>query len=179
MVLGALVLLLVEVNASPEVEVPEKDLAQARAQYERRQSAHRARRASRPPVPAVPSRVERPPRAERAKRPSDAARRTSSPRAPRRVPTLETAPRPAREEELQSQRADIRKLYDRGRHDEALEVAEEYLRSDPEQRYVRRVAATSACALGEVDAARTHFDELPPTDQRIVRTRCTRFGLDL
>lgn len=181
MVLGALVLLLVEVNASPEVEVPEDALAQARARYQREQ---RASPASRPAVRAPAAPVKRAPtRAKRsAKRSDDAARSAGNTRSRRRVPTLEVSPPRARAEDESSAAAqvtEIRNLYDRGRYDEALDLAEAHLRRDPDQRYVRRVAVTSACALGDADAVRSLMEGMSPADERIVRLRCARFGLEI
>jgi hypothetical protein len=177
MVLGALVLLLVEVNASSAVEVPEDSLAQARARFERHQSAHRGTRPPPSPIPAEPSRTT-PPSPARAES-DDGARSARRPPSRRPGPSLDTAAHQKDESETPPSRvAAIRDLFDRGQYDGALDMAEAYLRTDPEQTYVRRVAVTSACALGDADTARAHYKELHSADQRIVSARCARFGFE-
>ena len=174
-VISALVFLLIEINASPDIELPEEALAQAQAQYERHAAARKARPPRTAPVP--PARRARAPRAEPAKRPSNGARSTSSARSRPNLSGRDSASRRADQGTIEV--GDVGKLYDHGRYDEALELAEEYLRNDPDQRYVRRVAVTSSCALGEATKAREHQAKLPPGDQRVVRTRCARFGIDI
>lgn len=183
-VLGALVLLLVEVKASPEIEIPEQALAEARARYERNQAA-RARPAPRPA-----------PRAQVASRPP--------PRTPRPAVTDEQPEEPAEPEEeeivmdparqrlamlrekrdslvdVRARRDQVRKHYEEGNYEMALREARTLIPDAPTNRYVMRVAVTSACALGEREIAKQYYSQLfREEDRRIVRVRCARHGIEL
>lgn len=184
-VLGALVLLLVEVRASPQVEIPEAALAEARARYQRSQSA-----AERPPIsPDIPTpSPRRPPQPPVANQPDPAA-----PVPEMQVPPDDMDPSTAaavermdrlreREEmrpEIRERRERLRQYYDEGNYEMALREARSLLPDAPTNRYVMRVAVTAACALGEKEVAQGYYGQLfRDEDRRIVRVRCSRYGVD-
>ena len=187
-VLGALVFLLVEVRASPQIEIPEAALAEARARYQRHQSA-----AERPVVSAdVPAPPRRPP-----PRPAVANPATPDPAAPPPamppVPPDEMDPATAaavermeqlrdREEmrpEIRERRERLRAYYEEGNFEMALREARSLLPDAPTNRYVMRTAVTSACALGQQEIAQSYYGQLfRDEDRRIVRVRCARYGIE-
>lgn len=179
-VLGALVLLLVKVTASAEVEVPEEALAEARARYARSQAAHN-RASSAPPAAASSSAAEAA-RARRARMAAEQAREAPPPRrtTARLPPQPEEPPRELspREEDLQTQRNELRSAYDRGNYEVALQQAKEYLRLRPNDRYVMRVTVTSACAVGDEETARALYEQMVEEDRRIERLRCAKYGFE-
>lgn len=177
-VLVALVVLFFRVRATQEVAVPEDALARARAQYQRQTQAARPApdrtRTRRPTSPARPARSAAPPAPDED-------------RARPRAPVLRASPRAAASgagDEVDEKREAVRDAYDHGDYVTALEQAEEFLGMDLSRsqrhrmhlKYVRRVAAVAACALGEEAAARKHYDEMDRADQRVVSKRCERFG---
>lgn len=175
-VLGAGLILLFAVNADSEVEVPEDLLAQARDRHARSQ-------AGRPPSPrpSVPSPATRPPPPRDTEAPDERpqlrADEGTEPPRPRR-PLAEDMRQPIKDD-LNSTRRSIGSLYDNGNYEEALEAARAFLEDNPEERYIRRVAVTSACALGDNAAAHAYFEDMHPTDRPIVVKRCARFGVEL
>lgn len=182
-VLGALVMLLVEVRASPEIDIPESALAEARAHYQRNQSA-RERAASAPPTPR-PISPRRPPPA-----PSPASELPASVPAIESLTPEETeavgSERMARLREREEMRPDIRErrevvrqYYDEGNYEMALREARTLIPVAPTNRYVLRVAITSACALGDKGVAGEYYSQLfRDEDRRIVRVRCSRYGVE-
>jgi hypothetical protein len=182
-VLGALVILLVEVRASPSVEVPEEALAEARAAYQRDRSAM-----ARADAPSIP-----PPMAKRMPAPMPTAPEHPVPDSPMPEPPpgedTETAmaeERMARLREQEEMRPEIRErrelvrqYFDEGNHEMALREARALIPDAPTNRYVLRVAVTSACALGDRAVATEYYGQLfRDEDRRIVRVRCSRFGVD-
>jgi hypothetical protein len=184
-VLGALVLLLVEVRASPQVEIPEAALAEARARYQRSQST-----AERAPIsPDIPTPARRmPPRPPVANQPDPAAPvpEMSAPPDdidPSAAAAVERMDRLREREEMRPEirerRERLRQFYDEGNYEMALREARSLLPEAPTNRYVMRVAVTSACALGEKDVAQDYYGQLfRDEDRRIVRVRCSRYGVD-
>ena len=180
-VLGALVILLVEVRANPQIEIPESALAAARAQYQRDQSA-RERAASAPTPPPVSARRTPPP--------------SAAPTPPASVPEIESltsdeteavgdermARLREREEmrpEIRERREVVRQYYDEGNYEMALQEARTLIPVAPTNRYVLRVAITSACALGNKGVANEYYSHLfRDEDRRIVRVRCSRYGVE-
>lgn len=187
-VLGALVILLVEVRAQPEIEIPETALAEARAQYQRNQSA-RERASEEAAMPAPMAARRTPPT------PPPAAPRPTPP-SPPGIPEIEklTAEETAavgddrmarlreREEmrpEIRERREVVRQYYDEGNYEMALREARELIPAAPTNRYVLRVAITSACALGDKAVANEYYSQLfRDEDRRIVRVRCSRYGVE-
>ena len=182
-VLGALVLLLVKVNAGAAVDVPEEALNEARARYARSQAA-RNRRSPAPPA-ASNAAAAAAARALRARKEAEQARSSSgrTPPEPRRPPARlppqearrEDSPR---EQDLASQRQELRSAYDRGNYELALQYAKGYLRERPNDRYVMRVTVTSACAAGDEETARAIYEQMIEEDRRIERLRCAKYGVE-
>lgn len=183
-VLGALVLLLVEVRASPQIEIPEAALAEARARYQRSQSA-----AERPVVsPEVPAPPRRPPPQPLATNQPDPAAPVMPPVPPDDVDPSNAAAvermerlreREEMRPEIRERRERLRQYYDEGNYEMALREARSLLPDAPTNRYVMRVAVTSACAMGEKAIAQEYYGQLfRDEDRRIVRVRCSRYGVE-
>ncbi len=193
-------LLLFSVHSEREVEIDEEALDRARKKFDNRRR-HRARSAMprvRPgnsrvvkrPLPSstrrTAARAQTDPKAkarasarasEPAVRPRSNLSRRSRPSPPRpvRAPVLRTEERQGK---LSSN--EVRTAYDRGDFLSAFDLAQDFLRDvDGNHAYVRRVATTSACAIGEETAARGYFSQMNAQDQRIIRLRCGRFGVEL
>lgn len=184
--LGALVLLLVEVKASPEIEIPEQALAEARARYARNKAA-RARPAP-APAPRAPAATRSPPRPQRPERPAAVEGDLEEPAeeehefdmdpARQRLAMLRDK-REAREN-IRERREQVRQYYEQGDYKMALREARGLIPDAPTNRYVMRVAVTSACALGEQEIAQQYYSQLfREEDRRIVRVRCARHGIEL
>lgn len=184
-VLGALVLLFVEVRASPQVEIPEAALAEARARYQRSQSAAERAPVS-PDIPAPPRRTPpRPPVAtpDPAAPPPEMPAMPPDEMDPSTAAAVERMDRLRdREEmrpEIRERRELLRQYYDEGNYEMALREARTLLPQAPTNRYVMRVAVTSACALGEKGVAEQYYGQLfRDEDRRIVRVRCSRYGIE-
>lgn len=181
-VLGALVILLVEVRASPEIEIPETALAEARARYQRDKSAME-RPADAPSMP-MPMAARRPP-------PPPSPMPEPSERAPELDPGAGDTDGMAEERmarlrereemrpEIRERREVVRQYYDEGNYEMALREARTLIPEAPTNRYVLRVAVTSACALGDKTVANEYYSQLfRDEDRRIVRVRCSRYGVD-
>ena len=189
-VLGALVILLVEVRADPEIEIPETALADARARYQRDRSA--MERAADAPAMPMPAATRRTP-------PTPAPQPAPIPMPEPSAPTIDPGVDPAaagtdveaeermarlreREEmrpELREQREVVRQYYDEGNYEMALREARGLILRAPTNRYVLRVAVTSACALGDKATASEYYSQLfRDEDRRIVRVRCSRYGVE-
>lgn len=188
-VFGALLVLFVQVRAPQEIVVPEDALSQARARYEltRGAPAPGAFQADRSEAASRPSRRhgagERP---ERPDSPGGPGRADVSAVRPARARTASQsasglpAAQPADTSPLLvEKRESIRQAYDMGDFDTSLTQAEELLRQDPGNAYVRRVAVVSACAVDDAATARRYFQGMDAQDQRIVAKRCERFGVQL
>ncbi|HTE54611.1 MAG TPA: hypothetical protein VK698_27345 [Kofleriaceae bacterium] len=93
--------------------------------------------------------------------------------APGATPDL---PADAPPEMIEKRRA-VSDAYDTGDYEGALRSAEEFLRFQADNAYVQRVAAVSACAVGDESSARVHYQQMSESNQRIVQVRCRRFGI--
>lgn len=185
-VFGALVVLFVQVRAPQEIVVPEDALSQARARYEltRGAPAPGAFQADRSEAASRPSRRhgagERPERPDSPGRPDVSAVRPARARTASQSASGLPAAQPADTSPLLvEKRESLRQAYDMGDFDTSLTQAEEFLRQDPSNAYVRRVAVVSACAVDDAATARRYFQGMDAQDQRIVAKRCERFGVQL
>ena len=80
--------------------------------------------------------------------------------------------------EMVEKRRAVSDAYDTGDYETALRNAQEFLRFQAENEYVQRVAAVSACAIGDEASARVHYQQMSDSNQRIVQVRCRRFGIN-
>lgn len=69
-------------------------------------------------------------------------------------------------------------LYDRGDYESAAQIADEILKDDPDNARVLRIAASSACVMGEAEKAKSYYARLSPRDQRKIARRCQRYGIE-
>lgn len=169
-VLVALIVLSVRVRAvAEEPEIDPIELARAAA-ASRSAAGTRLPTAAReaPPAPD-PSRaaLDRP-------RPARAAERQLAEEPPASSPTARAAP--AGEEAAVSQASEY---YGTGDYENALALATEFLKQDPDNERMLRIAASSLCILGNGEQARPYFERLTPRGQREIRRRCGRYGVDL
>jgi hypothetical protein len=68
--------------------------------------------------------------------------------------------------------------YERSDFEASFQGAQDFLRRhQPDNVYLKRVAAVSACAIGDPSSARAYYDQLDATEQRIVSARCGRYGV--
>jgi hypothetical protein len=172
----ASVALVIKTSRQPELSVDDAQLAAARAAHQRRESARVSAPRAPPPAPCARTpRTEAPP--------------ATPPREPEREPPRRERAELERSRPTLSQQAtssssgdvdidDVRQPFDRGEFLEALEMAEAYLERDPDQAYVRRIAVTSACAVGQIDTARRFYDQMDERDQRTSEQRCSRWGVE-
>jgi hypothetical protein len=182
-VLGALVILLVEVRASPDIEIPETALAEARARYQRDKSAmERAAEAPSMPTPMATRRSLTPPPSPMPEPPAptvelDPAAAETDVVAEERMARLRE--REEMRPEIRERREVVRQYYDEGNYEMALREARALIPDAPTNRYVLRVAVTSACALGDKGVANEYYSQLfRDEDRRIVRVRCSRYGVE-
>lgn len=184
-VFGALVVLFVQVRAPQEIVIPEDALSQARSRYEFTRGDAPAPAAFQADRSEVASRPSRRPAGERPDRPGVPAVPPARERlAPGRLPGRGAPNLPANHPDdaspvLVQKRESVREAYDMGDFESSLTQAEEFLRQDASNAYVKRVAVVSACALGDEAAARRHFEGMNTRDQRVVTKRCKRFGVRL
>jgi uncharacterized membrane-anchored protein len=81
--------------------------------------------------------------------------------------------------EIRERREVVRQYYDEGNYEMALREARTLIPAAPTNRYVLRVAITSACALGDKGVAGEYYSQLfRDEDRRIVRVRCARYGVE-
>lgn len=80
--------------------------------------------------------------------------------------------------EMIEKRRAVSDAYDTGDYETAFRSAEEFLRFQADNEYVQRVAAVSACAIGDESSARMRFQQMSDSNQRIVQVRCRRFGIN-
>ena len=191
-VLSAVVVLVFRVKAEPDVAVSDQALREAQASFER------ASRVPPPPpaTPAIPpptlrsAEPEAPPEGEPAARQGETERRI-----PRLPPTMASGVRregrdrgasgtpsdlPAdASPELIQKRNVVSDAYDHGDFEAAFRASEDFLHLQPDNDYVKRVAAVSACALGDHNAALKHYQEASEANKRIIKLRCNRYGVEL
>lgn len=176
-VLGALLVLFIRVRSEQEVVVPEDALSMARARYEQAQAGVRGRRASEPTAsfqadssatatrpPQRPAMDE--PAAERPGPPGTSGVRAAPP-----------SPAPASTSDTETELNAVRTAYDQGDFEQALDLAEKFLRRNGMDDYIKRVAVVSACAMGEEAVAQRHYNEMTSRDQPVVAKRCKRYGI--
>jgi len=70
------------------------------------------------------------------------------------------------------------RLYDRGDYEAAAQMAKEVLKAQPQNVKVLRIAASTACILGDSNEARVYYDQLPERDQQQIARRCRRYGIE-
>jgi hypothetical protein len=182
-VLGAVVVLFIRVHAEPEPALSEDALREAKAAFERQS---RVAAAPPPSTPSIPPPRVAPPAAEGAQ-PETAARSNTEREAPRLPPTRASGLRrergagaqPSDDPELASRRQVVSDAYDHGDFEGAFRAAEDFLHLQADDAYVKRVAAVSACAIGNQAAAMKHYQETTEANKRIIKLRCNRYGLEL
>ncbi len=74
--------------------------------------------------------------------------------------------------ELVQKRNTVTEAYDHGDFEAAFRASEDFLHQQPDDAYVKRVAAVSACALGNQSAATKHYQEATEANKRIIKLRC-------
>jgi len=71
------------------------------------------------------------------------------------------------------------KAYDRGDFDEAKSIANKVLAKVPGNPRMLRILVSVACIDNDASSALAAYHQLPATDQAQMRTRCSRYGIDL
>ena len=71
------------------------------------------------------------------------------------------------------------KAYDRGDFDEAKSIANKVLAKVPRNPRMLRILVSVACIDNDAASAQAAYQQLPAFDQEQMRTRCTRYGIDL
>jgi hypothetical protein len=80
---------------------------------------------------------------------------------------------------IDERRGLVGKAYDAGDYEVALERAAAFLLEQPGDEYAKRVAAVSACAIGDEDRARQYYAATSASSRAAVVRRCRRFGVEL
>jgi hypothetical protein len=111
--------------------------------------------------------------------PSDGETRAAERHLEQQPPTVApTAPaEPGTAEDAAVSRAS--EFYGTGDYENAVALATEFLKTDPTNERMLRIAVSSSCILGNADQARIHFERLSPRGQREIARRCSRYGIDL
>jgi hypothetical protein len=185
-VLAAIVVLSFKVRAAREDPVSDEALREALASRERPQPGRVVEPGSGAQAPPAPRR----PPAMPSERPVPSLGEVSRPRRPAGdgPPWSTHSPSLARggpsglppdaSPELVAKREATHEAYDHGDYEGALGHAEAFLKLQPDDPYIKRIAAVSACAVGDEAAARRHYQETTPENQRIVALRCKRYGFE-
>lgn len=71
------------------------------------------------------------------------------------------------------------KAYDRGDFDEAKSIANKVLAKVPRNPRMLRILVSVACIDNDSASALAAYQQLPALDQEQMRTRCSRYGIDL
>lgn len=71
------------------------------------------------------------------------------------------------------------KAYDRGDFDEAKSIANKVLAKVPKNPRMLRILVSVACIDNDAASALAAYQQLPTLDKEQMRTRCTRYGIDL
>ncbi|HEY8142298.1 MAG TPA: hypothetical protein VIG06_06495 [Kofleriaceae bacterium] len=133
---------------------------------------------SRPAAPAVS--VDRPPRD--TAEPSAPEAETPEAEGPARPPLPGESEAAAVEGQdpgaVAEKMVEANRLYDRGDYEGARGAAEDILRQQPTNVKMLRIAASSACILGDAAGARIFYDNLPEADQGQIARRCRRYGVE-
>jgi hypothetical protein len=174
------VFLLLAASGEQAVEVPESELSAARLEYEREHAPPRSPAAGasatglrdRAPVLGAAARSE--------------PRPASATRAEEQIDELEAVfgetPELPQGADFFAKRKYVRRIYDRQRYPDALELGKVLLEERPRDVYLLRVMVSAACFTGEVATARTHWERLRDrgiTARRDLLQRCHEFGIDL
>ena len=174
------VFLLLAASGEQAVEVPESELSAARLEYEREHAPARS-----------------PAEGASATGLGDRATVLSAAARPEPRPAASTGSE-AELEELEAifgetpelpqgasffvKRKYVRRIYDRQRYPEALELGKVLLQERPRDVYLLRVVVSSACFTGEAAIARAHWERVRDRGIRARRDllqRCHEFGIDL
>ncbi len=186
--LGLVAYLLLQVSSGSKTEISAEEKARALAEYQRRNAAQNPAPSPDPPVARTP-RVER--TTTRPPEPAEAS--TEDPPQPqvrRRIDPPEIRPLQAGtasvmtsgsgpDDETKQQMADIQQAYDRGDYPSAHELVLDVLKSQPRNVRMLRYGVSTSCAVGDVDHAREFSERLPERDRKVMKVRCTRWGVDL
>ena len=186
-VLAAVVVLAFQVHATKETVVPPEAGQAARGGGQEPERAQATKQAGRPVAIAEsharsePTRPTRQPPAQPAARGASEASESADEPPPRPSlggtfypPDLPPRASPAM---LEKRRA-VTEAYDVGDYEAAFRNAEEFLPLQPDNEYVKRVAAVAACALGDEASARKHYRDMNEGNQRLIEARCSRFGVN-
>ena len=121
--------------------------------------AARAAASSPPPAPPEPPRKQKPP--------------------PLRAPQRAYPPPPP--PGVTDTMREVTRSFDRGDFAEARKVALEVLGKNPHPQATERmlrIAASSSCALGEAEVARSYYEKLTPRGQSDIARSCSRYGIE-
>jgi hypothetical protein len=187
-VLGLVALLVMGLrDPGAGADVPADRLAQARAEYERRNKLAGAEVADPTPSPAV-TRAPREP--VRPKEPEDQVfeKQPSEPLAKRarperialgmRSPAISMSAT-GRDPELEKRMGEVSAAYDSGDYPTAHQLAIEVLGDSPRNIKMLRVVVSTSCSQGDGDLASKYAALLPERDRKAMAARCTRWGVDL
>jgi regulator of protease activity HflC (stomatin/prohibitin superfamily) len=136
---------------------------------------------SAPPAPSVSpgeavrshTSAERPPAEARTRAPTVQPR--EQPQEPEVAEPEAAADSP---QTIAEKMTEANRLYDRGDYEAAAQMAKEVLKSQPQNVKVLRIAASTACILGDGNEARVYYDQLPERDQQQIARRCRRYGIE-
>ncbi len=169
LVLGALGVLFVKVQRSPDSSVPAEKLAAASARHKAQNRGGPASASARKSAPTPPKSLERKPPSTRQKSFADRAK-VGDRRGD--APTEMTEEMIARIDEAQTS-------YRKREYQAALDQAVDILQQLPENRSMLRIAVRSACAVGEERKAREYFGKLRKREQRYMISHCKRYGVEV
>lgn len=169
-------------------DVPADRIAEARAEYERRNKLAGATVPHPTPTPAV----ERPPREPvRPKQPEDRVfekqpsddqpvKRTRPERMTlgMRQPAISISTN-GTDPELKKRMDEVSAAYDTGDYPTAHQLAIEVLADSPRNIKMLRVVVSTSCSQGEGDLARSYAQQLPESHRKALAARCGRWGVDL
>jgi hypothetical protein len=132
-------------------------------------------RAAAPAASATPPRPEPHTGAAPTPPPPVQARPERSPRLQAPEPEAEGSEEPAT---VAQNMTEANRLYDRGDYEAAGQMAKDVLKAQPQNVKMLRIAASTACILGDASEARAHYEKLPPGDQEQIARRCRRYGVE-
>ncbi len=186
--LGLVGYLLLQVSGGSKTEISPEAKARALAEYQRRNAAQEP--APEPPAvraPHVERTTARPPEPAQATNddpPEPPVRRRISP--PKIQPlragasaAMNTSSSSGPDDETKKQMAEIQEAYDHGDYPTAHELVLDVLKSQPRNVQMLRYGVSTSCAVGDVDHAREFSERLPERARKIMKVRCTRWGVDL
>lgn len=187
-VLGLVVALLLglrEPDAGAKVS-PDR-LAEARAEYERRNKLAAAAVPDPPPAAASDRAPREPVRPkERAdqvfekqprERPNNA--RPAAAALSMRQPSVSLSAGGGGDPELKKRMAEVSAAYDSGDYPTAHDLAIKVLEDSPRNIKMLRVVVSTSCSQGDGDLARSYASRLPERDRKAMAGRCERWGVEL